>query len=63
MVMRFPNPLILDTDRIVACGAVSRLYEAEQVPMAECDIWLEHDGKGGMIEGVATVCLSDDPAG
>jgi len=63
MVMRFPNPLILDSDRIVARGAVTRLYKAEQAAMAECEIWLERDGESGMIEGVATVCLSDSPAG
>lgn len=57
MVMRFPNPLILDEDRITACGLVTRLREADGAQLADCDIWLERDGKGGMIEGTATVCL------
>ena len=60
IVMRFPNPLILDEDRIVARGVVTRLYEADGNRLAECDIWLERDGKGGMMEGTATVCLSDN---
>jgi len=57
IVVRFPNPVILDEDRIVACGAVAALSESDGVRLAECHVWLERDGKAGLIEGTATVCL------
>jgi acyl dehydratase len=57
IVVRFPNPVILDEDRIVACGAVAALCESDGVRLAECNVWLERDGEAGLIEGTATVCL------
>jgi acyl dehydratase len=57
IVVRFPNPVILDEDRIVACGAVAALSESDGVRLAECQVWLERDGEAGLIEGTATVCL------
>jgi acyl dehydratase len=57
IVVRFPNPVILDEDRIVACGAVAELSESNGVRLAECHVWLERDGEAGLIEGTATVCL------
>lgn len=55
--MRFPNPLILDRDRIVAHGLVTGLSEVDGRHLAECDIWIERDGESGLIEGTATVCF------
>jgi acyl dehydratase len=57
IIVRFPNPVILDEDRIVACGAVAALSESDGVRLAECQVWLERDGEAGLIEGTATVCL------
>ena len=57
IVMRFPRPLILDGDRIVACGVVTGIREVNELHLADCDIWLERDGAGGLIEGTATVCV------
>ena len=57
IVVRFPNPVILDEDRIVACGAVAALSESDGVRLAECQVWLERDGEAGLIEGTATVRL------
>jgi acyl dehydratase len=57
IIVRFPNPVILDEDRIVACGAVAALCESDGVRLAECNVWLERDGEAGLIEGTATVCL------
>jgi acyl dehydratase len=57
IIVRFPNPVILDEDRIVACGAVAALCESDGVRLAECHVWLERDGEAGLIEGTATVCL------
>jgi hypothetical protein len=54
LVMSFPNPVILDEDRIVACGRVCDLKENGIV---DCDVWLERDGQAGLIEGTATICL------
>jgi acyl dehydratase len=58
IVVRFPNPVILDEDRIVACGTVTGLSEEDGIRLAECDIWLERDGEAGLIEGTATVRLA-----
>jgi acyl dehydratase len=58
IVVRFPNPVILDEDRIVACGAVTGLSERDGIRLAECDVWLERDGDAGLIEGTATVRLA-----
>lgn len=58
IVVRFPNPVILDEDRIVACGVVAGLNEADGIRLAECDVWLERDGEAGLIEGTATVRLA-----
>ncbi len=57
IVVRFPNPIILDEDRIVACGAVTGLSETDGIRLAECDVWLERDGEAGLIEGTATIRL------
>ena len=59
LVMSFPNPVILDEDRIVACGRVSDLKENGIV---DCDVWLEREGQAGLIEGTATICLPDTNA-
>lgn len=56
--IRFPDPRILDGDHITARGVVSRVYEEAGERFAECEVWLERDGKRGLIEGTATVRIS-----
>lgn len=56
IVMRFPQ-LVLDGDRVVARGAITALREDQGQSLADCDIWLEHDERGILLEGNATVRL------
>ena len=56
--INFPNPLILDGDRIVARGVVTALQEEDGEDMAACEIWLERNGERGLIEGTALVALA-----
>ena len=56
IVMRFPQ-LVLDGDRVVARGAITALRQDQGQALADCDIWLEHDERGILLEGNATVRL------
>jgi acyl dehydratase len=56
IVMTFPQ-LVLDNDRVVARGIIAALYDKDGLSLAECDIWLEKEGAGKLLEGTATVCL------
>jgi acyl dehydratase len=56
IVMTFPQ-LVLDNERVVARGIIAALYEKDGLSLAECDIWLEKEGAGKLLEGTATVCL------
>ena len=57
IVMRFPQ-LVLDGERVVARGTVTGLRDDQGQSLADCDIWLEHDDKGILLEGSATVLVS-----
>ncbi|MEQ8483017.1 MAG: MaoC family dehydratase [Pseudomonadales bacterium] len=59
LVMRFPH-VVLDEDRVVANGVVTGLREENGEQLADCEIWLEREGTGRLLEGTATVRL---PAG
>ena len=58
LVMRFPKP-VFEGDRIVAKGVVTGIREENGETFADCDIWLERDGKSDdrPLEGEATVSL------
>jgi acyl dehydratase len=56
IVMTFPQ-LVLDNERVVARGIIAALYDKDGLSLAECDIWLEKEGAGKLLEGTATVCL------
>lgn len=56
IVMRFPQT-VLDEERVVARGTVTAVREGNGVRVADCDIWLEHDARGTLLEGTATVAL------
>jgi acyl dehydratase len=57
IVMRFPQ-VVLDGERVMARGEITALREDEGVALAECKIWLEHDERGVLLEGTATVVLA-----
>jgi hypothetical protein len=42
---------------VVARGEITGLHEANGETLAECNIWLEHDDRGVLLEGTATVVL------
>jgi len=56
IVMRFPQ-VVLDGERVVARGEIAGLHEEQGVTLAECNIWLQHDERGVLLEGTATVVL------
>lgn len=56
MVTRFPQ-VVLDGERVVARGRITALTEREGKTLAECDIWLEHEERGVLLEGEARVAL------
>jgi acyl dehydratase len=56
IVMRFPQ-VVLDGERVVARGEIAGLREQNGETLAECNIWLQHDERGVLLEGTATVVL------
>lgn len=58
IVMRFPQ-VVLDGERVVARGKITALRTADETPLAQCDIWLEHEERGVLLEGTATVSLAE----
>ena len=52
IVMRFPQ-VVLDGERVVARGEIS-------VWLADCSIRLEHDDRGVLLEGTATIVLPEN---
>lgn len=58
IVMTFPKAyLVLDNDQVIARGVITAVYEKDGLPMADCDIWLEKEEQGKLLEGTATVYL------
>jgi len=58
IVMRFPN-VVLDGERVIARGRITALREEQGRQLADCDIWLEHEERGVLLEGTATVVLDN----
>ncbi len=56
IVMRFPQ-VVLDGERVVARGKITALREDNGETLAECDIWLQHEERGVLLEGTATIVL------
>ena len=56
IVMRFPQ-VVLDGERVVARGEICALREEQGITLADCNIRLEHDERGVLLEGSATVVL------
>jgi len=57
IVMRFPQ-VVLDEEHVVAKGMVTAIREEGGKRLADCNIWLEHAGRGRLLEGEATVTLA-----
>lgn len=58
IVMRFPH-IVLDGDRVAAKGKVLALRDEGGERLADCEIWLERQGTGRLLEGTATVRCPD----
>ena len=56
IVMRFPQ-VVLDEERVVARGEITALREQQEQRLADCKIWLEHQERGVLLEGTATIAL------
>lgn len=50
LYMTFPQ-VVLDEDRVVARGVVTALHGS----IVECEVWLEHEQRGRLLEGKAHV--------
>jgi acyl dehydratase len=57
LVMRFPQ-VVLDGERVIANGEITALREEEGTPLADCNVWLEHEARGVLLEGTATITLA-----
>ena len=58
-VVRFPQ-IVLDGERVVAKGTITALKEENSQMFADCDIWLEHQERGVLLEGTATVTITSN---
>ena len=56
ILMRFPQ-VVLDGECVIARGEITALRTARNEQLAECRIWLEHQDRGVLLEGTATVVL------
>jgi acyl dehydratase len=56
LVMTFPQ-VVLDGDRVTAAGVVTAVREEDGLQIADCEVWLEREGSGKLLEGSATVRL------
>ena len=59
IVMRFPQ-VVLDGERVVARGEISVLREEQGVWLADCSTRLEHDDRGVLLAGTATIVLPEN---
>lgn len=57
LVMRFPQ-VVLDGERVVAAGEVLALRTVGGEQLVDCAVRLEHDERGVLLEGEATVCTA-----
>ncbi|GMG88412.1 MaoC family dehydratase [Biformimicrobium ophioploci] len=59
LVMTFPQ-VVLDGERVIAKGRITKLQGGNSQRLAECDIWLEHAERGVLLKGQATVRINED---
>ena len=59
LVMRFPQ-VVLDADCVIAQGTVTGVREETGETLVDCSVWLWRDEGGKLLEGEATVCLSNN---
>ena len=59
MVTRFPQ-VVLDGERVVARGSIVKLRMEGGETLADCEVRLEHDQRGVLLEGEVTVALQQD---
>ncbi|MCB1700800.1 MAG: hypothetical protein KDI14_08180 [Halioglobus sp.] len=55
--MTFPQ-VVLDGDRVVASGRVTAVREQDGGQLASCEVWLEREGSGRLLDGTASVFIS-----
>jgi len=56
IVMRFPK-VVLDGEKVIARGLIIALRSEGDQTLADCEIWLEEESRGILLEGTATVRL------
>lgn len=54
--MTFPQ-VVLDEEKVIAKGIIRSIETNEKISLAECDIWLEHQQRGILLKGTATIQL------
>ncbi|WP_101758018.1 MaoC family dehydratase [Oceanicoccus sp. KOV_DT_Chl] len=59
--MTFPQ-VVLDGEHVVAKGTITQLRTEKNQALVDCDIWLEHQERGVLLSGNATVCLNTNDA-
>lgn len=57
LVMRFPQ-VVLDDDKVVAKGKITALSDDNGELLAQCKVSLEHEVRGVLLEGEATILLA-----
>ena len=58
IVVRFPQ-VVLDGEQVTARGEIHKLYTAQGALLADCNIRLEHNDRGIILEGTATIVLPE----
>ena len=56
LTVSFAEP-VLDGDRVIAHGVVTAVHESAPDPTAECEVWLERDGRR-VVTGTAVVAIA-----
>mgnify|MGYP001590006416 CR=1 FL=1 len=59
LVMRFPQA-VLDGETVTARGTINAIRSKNGQTLADCSVRLEHDQRGVLLEGEATVALSSE---
>jgi acyl dehydratase len=57
--MSFPQ-VVLDGERVTARGVVTGVSGDGAERLARCEVWLEHEVRGRLLSGEATVALAPD---
>ena len=58
LVMRFPQA-VLDGETVTARGTINAIRNENGETLADCSVWLEHEQRGVLLEGEATVALEE----